>query len=123
MASIYTQAGEEKVVDYIDGTDTTVLDATNSFIGWGSGAGVAAKADTVLFTEESEARVNPVISQPSADKNRWVGTITSSGTKTITNAGLLDASTGGSLIIHGDFGGIALVNGDKIEFTIELEQT
>ena len=50
MATVYTQVGEEKVVDLIDGTSATHLDATNGKIGWGTGAGTAAKADTTLFT-------------------------------------------------------------------------
>ena len=123
MATIYTSAGEAVVVDLIDGTSATHLDATNGKIGWGTGAGTAAKADTTLFTEASEARVAAAISQPTADKNQWVGTLTADAGKTITNAGLFDAATGGHLVIHGDFTGIALATGDKIEFTISLEQS
>jgi len=123
MATIYTQAGEEKVVDLIDGVSAVHLDATNAKIGWGTGTGTAAKADTALFTEASEARVAATVSQPAADKNQWVGTLTADAAKTITNAGLLDAATGGNLVIHGDFTGIALATGDKIEFTISLEQS
>src|SRR3990167_3963193 len=123
MATVYTSVGETVVVDLIDGTSSTHLDATNAKVAWGTGAGVAAKGDTTLFTEASETRVVPTVSQPTTDKNRWVGTITADGTKTITNAGLFDAASGGNLIIKGDFTGIALTAGDKIEFTIELEQT
>lgn len=123
MATIYTSAGEAVVVDLIDGVSAVHLDATNAKIGWGTGAGTAAKADTTLFTEASEARVVPTVSQPTADKNQWVGTITANAAKTITNAGLFDATSAGNLIVHGDFAGIALANGDKIEFTISLEQT
>jgi hypothetical protein len=123
MATVYTQAGEEAIVDLIDGTSTTHLDATNAYIAWGTGAGTAAKSDTALFTEASEARVAATVSQPAADKNQWVATLTADGAKTITEAGLFNASTGGTLIIHGDFTGIALNAGDKIEFTISLEQS
>ena len=115
--------GEEKVVDLIDGVSAVHLDATNAKIGWGTGAGTAAKADTALFVEATEARVAAVVTQPVADKNQWVGTLTADAAKTITNAGLLDALTLGNLVIHGDFTGIALALGDKIEFTISLEQT
>jgi len=123
MATVYTSAGEAKVVDLIDGTSSTHLDATNAKIGWGTGAGTAAKGDTTLFTEASEARVVPTVSQPLADKNQWVGTITADAGKTITNAGLFDAAAAGNLIVKGDFTGIVLALGDKIEFTISLEQT
>ena len=123
MAIIYTSAGEAVVVDLIDGVSAVHLDATNAKIGWGTGVGTAAKGDTTLFTEAAEARVAATVTQPTADKNQWVGTITSASAQTITNAGLLDAATAGNLIIHGDFTGIVLAINDKIEFTVSLEQT
>lgn len=124
MATVYTSAGEAKVVDLIDGTSATHLDSSNAWIAQGTGATTAAKGDTTLVTEASEARVNPsTVDQPTADKNRWIGTITADGTKTITEAGLFDADTSGNLIIRGDFAGIGVTSGDQIEFTFELEQT
>ena len=123
MATVYTSVGETVVVDLIDGVSAVHLDAANAKVGWGTGAGTAGKADTTLFVEASEARVAAAISQPTADKNQWVATITANGAKTITNAGLFNAATVGDLIIHGDFTGIVLALGDKIEFTITLEQT
>lgn len=123
MATIYTSVGEEKVVDLIDGTSALHLDASNAYVGWGTGAGTAVKGSTTLFTEASESRVLAAISQPSVDINRWIATITADAGKTITNAGLFDASTSGNLVVHGDFTGVVLLTGDKIEFTITLEQT
>lgn len=123
MATVYTTAGKAVIPDLIDGTSAVHLDATNAKIAWGTGAGTAAVGDTALFTEATEARVAAVISQPTADKNQWVATITADGAKTITNAGLFNAATGVTLFIHGDFTGIVLALGDKIEFTITLQQT
>jgi hypothetical protein len=123
MATVYTSAGEAVVVDLIDGTSSTHLDNTNAHVGWGTGAGTAAKGDTTLFTEASETRVVAATSQPAADKNQWVATLTADGAKTITNAGLFNAVSAGSMIVKGDFTGIVLALGDKIEFTISLEQT
>ena len=117
MADIYTTAGEEFVVDAIE----TAL--STPYIGWGTGAGTAAKGDTTLFTEASESRVAATDSQPDASTNQWDATITADGTKTITNAGVFDASSGGNLIVKGNFTGIPLTLGDKIAFTITLEQT
>lgn len=119
MATVLTQVGEEWIVDKIDETVQT----TGDYIGWGTGAGTAAKGDTTLFTEASEARVLATRSQVAADKIRWVGTLTADAGKTITNAGNFTASTGGVLIVKGDFTGVALAAGDKIEFTIDLEIT
>lgn len=121
MATILTDVGENGVTDLIQGTSSTVLSASNAKIAWGTGAGTAAKGNTTLFIEASESRVAAVISQPASDTGRWVGTITADAGKTITNAGLFDAATSGSLYIKGDFTGIVLSTGDKIEFTVDLE--
>ncbi len=119
-ATVLTQVGEEWIVDKLDET----LQTTGDYVGWGTGAGTAAKADTTLFTEASETRVTATRTQPAADKIRWVATITCAGAgKTITNAGNFTAVTVGTLIVHGDFTGIVLAVGDKIEFTIDLEIT
>lgn len=123
MATVYTSAGEGGVVDLIDGTGSTHLDASNAYVAWGTGTNGAVKGDTTLQTESAESRVLCTPTQPLADKNQWVGTITSSSSQTITEAGLFDNSTGGTMYIRGDFTGIGVNNGDKIEFTITLEQT
>ena len=123
MATVYTTAGKAIIPDLIDGTSAVHLDATNAKIAWGTGAGTAAVGDTTLFIEASEARVVPTVSQPTSDKNQWVGTLTADAGKTITNAGLFNAATGVTLFVKGDFTGIVLATGDKIEFTISLQQT
>lgn len=117
MADIFTQAGEEIVADLVDGT---VSAPANWYIGWGTGAGTAAKGDTTLFTEASESRVTATESQPAADQNRFVGTITANGTKTITNAGVLSAAAAGTLLLHSDFTGVALNANDSIQFTFTI---
>ncbi len=120
MANIYTTVGKQKVVDQIDGTAAT----PTFYVGWGTGAGTAAVGDTTLFTEASESRVSTTQSQPAADKNQFQGTITCAGSgKTITNAGIFDASTSGNLYLKSDFTGIALNVGDSIQFTFTLQQT
>lgn len=117
MADIYTDVGEAFETDLFDGTISV---PANYYVGWGTGAGTAAKTDTTLFTEASESRVAATMSQSDASTTQAVGTLTADGTKTITNAGLFDASTSGNLIVKGDFTGIPLTAGDKIEFTITL---
>lgn len=117
MADIFTDVGETLVADYVDGTASA---PTNWHIAWGTGAGTAAKGDTTLFTEASEARVIATESQPAANQNRFVGTITADGTKTITNAGVFDASTVGNMLLKSDFTGIAVNASDTIEFTFTI---
>lgn len=118
MADVFTQAGEELVTDIMDGT--TAVPA-NWYVGWGTGAGTAVKGSTTLNTEAAESRVATTDTQPAADKNQFVATLTSASAQTITNAGVFSASTSGTLLIHSDFTGIALGIGDKIEFTFGLQ--
>lgn len=120
MATVLTNVGEQWAADRMSGA--SALDG--HFIGWGTGAGTAAKGDTTLFTEASEARVAGTVSTSgsgSAAKYQVVGTLTADGAKTITNAGNLDASSAGNLIVHGDFAGIALALNDSIQFTITID--
>jgi len=123
MATVYTTAGKNGIVDIIDGTLGTLLSATNAKSAWGTGAGTAGVGDTTLFTEATEARVACTIDQPAADTNRWQATMTADGAKTITNAGLFNAATGPTLFIKGDFTGIVLALNDQIAFTFTLQQT
>lgn len=119
FATVLTDVGEAWVIDKLDET----LQTTADFIGWGTGAGTAAKGDTTLFTEAAEARVTATRTQPAADTIRWVGQLTSASAQTITNAGNFTASTSGTLVVKGDFTGVVLAIGDKIEFTINLQIT
>ena len=113
MADIYTDVGEDFTVDQLDAFGTY-------YVAWGTGAGTAAKTDTTLFTEASESRVATTDTQPSSNTLQWQGTITADGTKTITNAGIFDASTSGNLIVKSDFSGVALNASDSIQFTFQL---
>ena len=119
MATVYTNVGIAKVVDIIDGTAT----APAWYIAWATGAGTATATSTTLFNEAAESRVIATLSQPTADKNQFVATMTAAGNKTITNAGIFDNTVGGNLLIHGDFSGVALLTDDQIKFTFTLQQT
>src|SRR3990167_1788076 len=123
VAVTYTSAGEGFVVDKIDGTIT----ATAYMIAWGTGGsgplGTATKADTALAAEATEARATTVTSQPTADKNQWVGTLTSGTTKTIEEMMLTVSATGGVCIIRATHGAVSLATGDGIQYTVTLEQT
>ena len=125
----YTNVGEQKVVDIVDGTATSPVDigTGNNFVDWGTGTTAAAKTQTALVTPAPEARSGGTVSQvttnEAGDTNQWVATITATAARAITEAGLFDASTAGVMIIRGEFDVINLVTNDKIEFTITLAQT
>ncbi len=119
MATVLTEVGEQFVCDKL----ADVIATSPEFAAWGTGGGTAAKSDTTLFTEAAEARVSGTETTEGTGASavyQNVATITSASGQTITNAGLFSASTSGTLVIKGDFTGIVLANGDKIEFTFTL---
>lgn len=123
MATVFADVGKAWVVDKMDDSQASTMNR----IGWGTGAGTAAATDTTLFSEDNDGRATATLSQQTTtvagDTYQAVGTITSTGTKTITNAGLFDAATEGTgnMLVKGDFTGIPLLSGDSIEFTIKLQ--
>lgn len=96
-----------------------------NYVAWGTGAGTAAQSDTTLFTEASEARVAGTSTQQTTtqtnDTYQVLGTLTANGTKTITNAGLFDASASGNMALKGDFTGVVLALNDQIAFTMKIQ--
>jgi len=117
FAVVLTNSCEEWIIDKID--DQAL--ALGEYVGWGTGVGTISKNNTTLFNESSEVRVLATRTQPRSDQIQWVSMHTANATKTITEAGLFTAITAGNLLIHGDFAGIGLNSGDKVEFTIILE--
>ena len=120
MATVLTNAGEQWVCDKLSSTVST----TGQYVAWGTGAGTADKADTTLSTEAAESRTAGTVTTSgtgASAKYQVVGSITSLSNQTITNAGNFTASTVGTLIVHGDFTGIALLTGEQIQFTITLD--
>jgi hypothetical protein len=120
MATVLTNVGEQWVCDRASGV--SALDG--QYVAWGTGAGTAAKGDSTLFTEASEARVSGTVTTNgtgASAKYQVVATIVADGVKTITNAGNFTASAAGVLIVKGDFTGIALAADDSITFTITLD--
>lgn len=126
FAVVLTNVGEEFIVDKL----TETVQTKPEYVGWGTGAGTSAKADTDVFTAATEARVLSTTSKQSTGstaKYQAVATITADAGKTITNAGLFTTAgtgsppTGGSLIVHGDHTGVALLLGDQIQYTFTLD--
>lgn len=120
MATILANRGKEIIVDRILGAGTEP-----KYVAWGTGAGTAAATDTTLFTESAEARTSgtssKVTTTTTSDTYQVVGTMTASAGRTITNAGLFDASTSGNLFIKTDFTGVVLATSDSITFTFKIQ--
>lgn len=123
MASVLTNVGEDWIAQRMVGSGA--LSAVDMhFLGWGTGAGTAAKGDTTLFTEAAESRVAATISvsgSGSSAKYQAVGTLTSGSGQTITNAGLFSASSSGSMAFKWDHTGVALLTGEGIQYSVTAD--
>lgn len=110
---------------------TTPTQGEPHFVGWGTGAGAGSASSTDLSTAASEARVAGTSSQVTTsvtnDTHQVVGTITASGSKTITNVGIFDAAGSGTPpsggVLYAIFDGLsqALNSGDSIQFTAKIQ--
>lgn len=140
MASVLTNAGRDILTNRIKGSGTEP-----SFVGWGTGAGTAAVANTSLFTEAMSTtndgthntRATGTSTRQTTsvtnDTYQVAGTLTADAGKTVTNVGLFDtngqaadlttAPSGGNLFVKSDFTGIPLSTSDSIAFTIKLQFT
>jgi len=128
VATLVVNGGKDIVTNRIKGSGTEPVN-----IGWGTGAGTTAAADTTLFTEKlvdlstsagTDHTVGTSTRQTTTTTNdtyQVVGTRTATGAGTVTNAGLFDAASGGNLFLKGDFTGIPLSIGDAIQFTIKAQ--
>ena len=110
--------GREIASNRIKGTGTEPKN-----IGWGTGTTAPEDNDSGLETEAAEGRVvgtsSVVTTTTINDTYRVVGTLTSASSQTISEAALFNDA--GDLFERGTFTGIALENGDSIQFTIEAQ--
>lgn len=125
MATFVTNNGLGIITNRIKGAGTEPLN-----VGWGTGAGTTAKTDTSLFTEalvslaagttdHTAGTSTQQTTTTTNDTYQVVATRTATGAGTVTNAGLWDAASGGTLFLKGDFTGIGLSSGDSIQFTVK----
>jgi hypothetical protein len=125
MATLVVNNGKGIITNRIKGAGTEPVN-----VGWGTGAGTTAAADTTLFTEalvslaagttdHTAGTSTQQTTTTTNDTYQVVATRTATGSGTVTNAGLWDAASGGTLFLKGDFTGIGLVSGDSIQFTIK----
>ena len=90
-----------------------------------SGVGTTAEnaSDTGIETTDGEARATGTQTESAANAYRSVGTISYTTTKAITEHGLFNDATTGTLMDRSVFSAINVVNGDSIQFTYTLTLT
>jgi len=125
VATFVVNNGVGIITNRIKGAGTEPLN-----VGWGTGAGTTTKTDTSLFTEalvnltagttdHTAGTSTQQTTTVTNDTYQVVATRTATGAGTVTNAGLWDAASGGTLFLKGDFTGIGLASGDSIQFTFK----
>jgi hypothetical protein len=106
------------VVDQLQ-TETSVF---GDFKFHDSGVGVTAEnaADTIIETTDGESRATGTQTESAANAYRSVGTISYTTTKAITEHGLFNDASAGTLMDRSVFTAINVVSGDSIQFTYTI---
>lgn len=115
---VVTTAFVNFVVDQLQ-TETSVF---GDFKYHDSGVGTTAEnvADTDMETTDGESRATGSQTEGAANVYVSVGTISYTTTKAITEHGLFNASTAGTLMDRSVFSALNVINGDSIQFTYSL---
>lgn len=118
---VVTSAFVNFVVDQLQ-TETSVF---GDFKFHDSGVGTTAEAagDTGIETTDGESRATGTQTESAANAYRSVGTISYTTTKAITEHGLFNDATTGTLMDRSVFSAVNVVNGDSIQFTYTLTLT
>ena len=99
------------------------------YVGWGTGVTEADPVQTDLVNASNEARVVGTESQPAADTQQWVATVTAAGNQTVTEVGLFDGAgagtppSGGVMWLRKNLAAVVLLTGDSIAWTITIQAT
>lgn len=112
-------------VNYVTDQLQTETSTFGDFKFHDSGVGTTAEnaADTAMETTDGESRATGTQTESAANAYRSVGTISYTTTKAITEHGLFNDASAGTLMDRSVFTAINVVNGDSIQFTYTLTLT
>jgi hypothetical protein len=117
---VVTNAFVNDIVDTLQGLTTPYTNFKNyKYHGTGKGTTAEAAADTALVTEVG-TRVAGTQVEGNANQYKSVATVTYSGTHAITEHGLFNAATGGTLMDRTVFSPVNVIAGDSIVFTFVI---
>lgn len=124
-ANLVTTAGKAGVAGRIGGSGSP---AAFTYIAIGTGTTAAAVGDTTLQTEISTgggsraaATVSLTTTDTTNDTARAVVTFSFTSTFAVTEAGLLNASSSGTLLNRQVFTAVNVVSGDSLQVTIDID--
>ena len=119
MVAVVTDTGLAEIANVMTGSGTPP-----SHVGAGTGTTAALVTDTTLETEVSTrgATVDTrTTTSTTNDTSQHVGTVSFSSSLAITEAGLFNASSSGTMFVRDVFAAINVGNGDSIQFTFQVQ--
>lgn len=118
---VVTTAFAAFVVDQLQ-TETSVF---GDFKYHDAGVGTTAEnaADTTMETTDGESRATGTQTEGTSVQYQSVGTISYTSTKAVTEHGLFNDATTGTLMDRTVFSAVNVVNGDSIQFTYTITIT
>lgn len=124
VKNLITTVGKALIAGRINGSGAP---AAATYLAVGTGTTAAAAGDTTLETEITDsglARVNATVSLVTTtttnDTAQLLTTFTVTGTKAVTEAGILNASSSGTLLSRQVFSAVNVVNGDSLQLTYKV---
>ena len=125
IKNLITNAGFAGIASRINGSGG---EAAFTYIAVGTGATAANAADTTLQTESSTsglsraaATASRVTTTQTNDTAQLVLTFTVTGTVAVTESGVLNAASTGTLLCRQTFSAINVVNGDSLQVTWKVK--
>lgn len=122
--NLVTSAGKAGAASRLGGAGA---EAAFTYLALGTGTNAAAAGDTALQTELAASglsRVNASMSRVTTtvtnDTSQAQNTFTVTGTAAVTEAGMLNASSGGVLLCRQVFSAINVVNTDSLQITYKV---
>jgi hypothetical protein len=129
--NLITTVGNAAVAGMINGVGGV---ATFASIGQGTGVSAAAIGDTTLGTEVTAggagasgvhviaaATASLVTTTGTNDTAQFVGTVSETATIAVTESGVFNATTNGTLLCHQVFTAVNVVSGDSLQFTWKIK--
>lgn len=124
VENLVTSAGKASAAGLLTGDVTNYFD----YIAVGTGTTGADVADTTLETEIADSGLTRAASTNSRvttdvtnDTAQFVKAFSVSGTKAVTESGVFDASSSGTLLARQTFSAINVVSGDTLTITWKID--
>lgn len=124
LANLVTNAGLAGIASRINGDGS---EAVFNYIAIGTGTTAAAAGDTTLGTEittgggaRAAATVSRTTTTATNDTARFVKTFTFTASFAVTEAGVLNAASSGTLLNRQVFSAVNVVSSDTLQVTVDL---